>query len=179
MLRTIWDMLFSRAHTQKLRVRGDVDGLVRLLRDPLWIVRANAAEALWQPDGVPPGDSRAVEPLIRVMRTDDSARVRRDAAVALGRHWKGDPKALQPLIEALKNDENPDVRRDAAWALGKQGNPQATLQPLMAALQSDEQHVQNVCAEALEELGELSAAEPLRNAGFEKAARRIEERSGY
>ena len=184
----IWNLLFSRGRTQKLRVRGDVDELIRLLYDPVMIVRANAAEALWQPVGVPapPEDTRPVEHLIWVMRNDDSGRVRRDATVALGRHWKGDPRAIQPLIKALRSDRSPDVRSAAAWALGKQGNPQAVLQPLIAALQDNDRtsdlipaRVCQDCAKALEELGDPDAVQSLREAGFEAEAKRIEEKSGY
>ena len=182
----IWNLLFSRARTQKLRVGGDVDELIRLLHHSQWIVRANAAEALWQPVGVPLGDTRAVEPLIWIMRNDDSGRVRRDATVALGRHWKGDPRAIQPLIKALGSDESPDVRGDAAWSLSQQGRPQLMLRPLIAGLQDNARksdlipaRVCQDCAKALEELGDLSAVLPLKEAGFEAEAKRIEEKSGY
>ena len=58
----------------------------------------------------------AVESLMRRLR-DDSPRVRRSAAWALGSLEAR--IALLPLIEMLERDSDPRVRQTAAWALGQ------------------------------------------------------------
>lgn len=61
------------------------------------------------------GDSRAVEPLIEVLKDEnEDEQVLREAAIALGK--LGDARAVDPLTEVLK-DEDADVREAAEEAL--------------------------------------------------------------
>ena len=91
----------------------------RLLRDPNppapAIIRPATATlpALVAPP--PPSD-------LLVLLGDPEARVRRRAALALGR--VGLPDAVEPLTRAL-GDEEPEVRQMAAFALGLIGSPAA------------------------------------------------------
>jgi HEAT repeat protein len=86
----------------------------------------------------PPSD------LIRLLN-DSEARVRRRAAMALGR--VGLPEAVDPLAMRL-NDEEPDVRLMAAFALGQIGDA-AARPALLAALADPDPRVQGRAAEAL------------------------------
>ena len=88
--------------------------------------------------------------LIRLL-SDNEARVRRRAALALGR--VGLPEAVEPLT-GLLGDEDPDVRQMAAFALGLIGD--AAARPgLLAALEDADPEVQGRAAEALGMIGDL------------------------
>jgi HEAT repeat protein len=76
----------------------DVNSLVKKLNDEKPERRLEAASTLGKLR-----DSRAVEPLIAVLKKDRNAAVRARAAWALG--WIENPRAVEPLIAAL-NDEN-------------------------------------------------------------------------
>ena len=119
----------------------DTDTLISLLDDYYHdedIVKA-AIETLGKI-----ADSRAVEPLIKVLG-DEEMRVRENAAKALGDI--GDERAVEPLIKALSHDhQNADtltdvygkqhqqvVRLTAAEALGKIGDERA-VEPLIKML---------------------------------------------
>ena len=91
----------------------------RLLRDPnpppplVLVPATNTQPAIVAPP--PPSD------LIRLLG-DPEARVRRRAALSLGR--VGLPAAVEPLTKLLA-DEEPDVRQMSAFALGLIGSPDA------------------------------------------------------
>ena len=59
-------------------------------------------------------------PDLTVLVTDSEARIRRRAALAIGR--VGLPAGVQPLVATL-SDSDPDVREMAAFALGLIGDP--------------------------------------------------------
>jgi HEAT repeat protein len=88
---------------------------------------------------------------------DEEAKVRADAAEALGHLGVADPETLQALREALR-DEDTGVRAGAALALGRLGaaDPQ-TLQALREALRDEEPMVR---ASAVWPLGRLGVADP-------------------
>jgi HEAT repeat protein/cyclophilin family peptidyl-prolyl cis-trans isomerase len=123
----------------------------RILRDPNPpppVVLAPATErrpAIVAPP--PPSD------LIRLLR-DPEARVRRRAALALGR--VGLPEAVEPLTLLLA-DEDPEVRQMAAFALGLIGDPSART-PLLAALKDGNGIVSGRAAEALGLIGDRADA---------------------
>ena len=95
----------------------------------------------------PPSD------LIRLL-TDGEARVRRRAALALGR--VGLREAVEPLTRLLRDNE-PEVRQMAAFALGLIGDAAART-TLLAALADPDPGVQGRAAEALGMLGDRADA---------------------
>ncbi len=128
-------------------------------------------------------DERTVEPLIAIFQdTGCAPEVRVTAAQVLAQI--GDGRAVQPLIVALM-DEDPYIRRSAAGALERmQSVPnsgegyawylfaerrfadcarlgEAAVEPLIAALGDDDDAVRCSAAEALGEIGDKRAVEPL------------------
>ena len=68
------------------------------------------------------GDPEAAPELVPLLR-DGEARIRADAAFALGRlEWEG---AGEPLVEALEREEDPEVRTRILEALGLVGDEEA------------------------------------------------------
>jgi HEAT repeat protein len=92
--------------------------------------------------------------LIRLL-ADSEARVRRRAALAVGR--VGQREGVSPLIAVLA-DPDPEVRQMAAFALGLLGDPQAR-EPLVAALADPQPIVKGSAAEALGLIGDVAAAD--------------------
>ncbi len=152
--------LFGPPNIEKMKARGDVQGLIKALGyktrgvdfQTESKIRHAAAGALVE-IGAP-----AVEPLLVALRNEDMA-VRYRAAYALGDI--GDRRAVEPLIAALK-DAYGDVRRAAATALGKIGDLRA-VEPLLAMFNNDreDQYIRRACAEALGKISDLRAVEPL------------------
>ena len=94
--------------------------------------------------------------LIRLL-ADDEARIRRRAALAIGRVALKD--GVPPLVGAL-TDGNPEVRQMAAFALGLIGDASAR-DPLIGALGDPSPLVQGSAAEALGLIGDAAAADAL------------------
>lgn len=86
---------------------------------------------------------------------DAEARVRRRAALAIGRVGLSD--GIAPLSVRLAQDPEPDVRLMAAFALGLIGDPAAS-GALVAALTDPDPRVQGRAAEALGLLGDRGSA---------------------
>lgn len=99
------------------------------------------------------GDVKAVEPLIKALKSDNQALVRVHAAQAF---WKLiDKRVIDPLIASLK-DPYYMVRSYSARALGKQNDvdtERKSVQPLIEVLQNDEFF--GARAEAAEALGTI------------------------
>lgn len=121
----------------------------RILRDP-------APAAVVAPTGraprvapVPP-----VVPDLLELLTDADARLRRRAALGVGR--VGLPDGVMPLV-GLVRDSDPDVRAMACFALGLLRSPQA-VDALQAALDDADARVQGRAAEALGSIGDTRAA---------------------
>ena len=94
--------------------------------------------------------------LIRLLG-DSEARVRRRAALALGR--VGLPAAVEPLTRVLA-DEEFEVRQMAAFALGLLADPSAR-PALLKALDDPEPTVQGRAAEALGSIGDRADADAI------------------
>jgi HEAT repeat protein/cyclophilin family peptidyl-prolyl cis-trans isomerase len=94
--------------------------------------------------------------LIRLL-SDDEARIRRRAALAIGH--VGLAEGVQPLVGLLA-DTDPEVRQMAAFALGLLGDKGAR-DPLVAALGDASPSVQGSAAEALGLIGDPSAADAI------------------
>jgi cyclophilin family peptidyl-prolyl cis-trans isomerase/HEAT repeat protein len=101
----------------------------------------------------PPPDS---SPDLAVLVKDSEARVRRRAALALGR--VGLPEGVAPLTATL-TDPDPDVRAMAAFGLGLLGTQAASAEaPLTALLADPTPLVRGRAAEALGQIGATNAA---------------------
>lgn len=137
-------------HEQKLAAIVRLED-ARVLRDPA-------------PPPAPPVQRRGrgvalppPPPDLVVFLRDADARVRRRAALAIGR--VGLAEGVAPLVAAL-SDPDPDVRAMAAFGLGLLRDRNAVA-PLVAALADGDAGVQGRAAEALGHIGDRSAAEPI------------------
>ena len=126
----------------------------RVLRDPapevaplLPVVRRGEKAPAVVPPPAPPD-------LVRLL-SDGEARVRRRAALAIGR--VGSRDGVAPLVTVL-GDPDPEVRQMAAFALGLVGDKSAR-DPLVAALGDESPLVQGSAAEALGLVGDVGAAD--------------------
>lgn len=123
----------------------------RILGDAPASPRAGAA-----PRAAAAGATAPPQPQLVAYLDDASSRIRRRAALALGR--VGLPDAVEPLARRLGTAEpEPEVRLMAAFALGLIGDPAATA-PLRLALEDPSPKVRGRAAEALGRLGDASAA---------------------
>ena len=129
----------------------------RVLRDPSPViapvmpapVKGKKPAAAIEPPPPPPD-------LLRML-TDGEARIRRRAALAVGR--VGLPAGVPPLVELMK-DGDAEVRQMAAFALGLIGDRSAR-DPLIAALADESPLMKGSAAEALGLIGDAAAAEPI------------------
>lgn len=96
-------------------------------------------------------------PDLLALLTDQEARVRRRAALAVGRVGLGEGVTL---LASLLADPDAEVRQMAAFALGLIGDGRAR-DPLVAALQDASPLVQGSAAEALGRVGDAGAAAPI------------------
>jgi hypothetical protein len=87
------------------------DELIARLRSNVSDEAAAAARALAEL-----GDSRAVDPLVQVMKQTNVPAVRDAAAVAL--RDLGDPRALRPLLELIADPKTESHRGTLVYALG-------------------------------------------------------------
>ena len=130
-----------------------------------WILRLEDQRLLRDPQPPPAAadTAPAVEPTpgqrpdLVALLTDAAARVRRRAALAIGR--VGRPEGVAPLAARLADPE-PEVRQMAAFALGMLGAAAAG-EPLVRALDDPAPLVQGRAAEALGRIGAADAAEPI------------------
>ena len=156
-----------------------VEPLIESMKYKDGSVRGGAAQALGEI-----GDKRAVEPLINALKADKSEYARRQIAQALGE--LGDPMAIEPLIQALR-DEDSSLREVAAKSLDKLGwNPgediakvyyliakkqwkeftkigKQAVEQLIQTLKDEDSQVRDGAAQALGEIGDKRAVEPLIN----------------
>jgi cyclophilin family peptidyl-prolyl cis-trans isomerase/HEAT repeat protein len=123
----------------------------RVLRDPAAPAPAAATPAGRRVASVPAPPVADLASLL----VDADARVRRRAALAIGR--VGLPAGARPLATALAADADADVRQMAAFALGLLRNPSAVTS-LRTALRDPSPLVQGRAAEALGALGDTASA---------------------
>ena len=129
----------------------------RVLRDAPSVAEADAPTPA---GGAGRGEAGAAGPRQRpdllALLDDPSSRIRRRAALALGR--VGLAPAVEPLARRLGADEpEAEVRLMAAFALGLIGDP-AAAPPLRLALEDPSPKVRGRAAEALGRLGDETAA---------------------
>ena len=98
------------------------------------------------------------QPNLLTLITDSEARIRRRAALAIGRTRL--PEALPALAPVLATDVEPEVRQMAAFAMGLIGGSPATA-PLTTALNDADPLVQGRAAEALGLIAHKAAADPI------------------
>jgi len=97
-------------------------------------------------------------PDLAPMLADTEARVRRRAALAIGR--VGLSEGVDPLLPVLSSDSEPEVRQMAAFALGLIGDRRAK-DAVIAALADSSPLVQGSAAEALGLIGDPSAVDAI------------------
>ncbi len=124
----------------------------RLLRDP-----APPVDAAAEPAAAAAAPPRPVRPDLVELLADPSPRVRRRAALAIGR--VGRPEGIAPLVASL-GDAEAEVRQMSAFALGLLGDESAA-EPLLLALDDPSPLVQGRAAEALGRIGAAGAAEAI------------------
>ena len=129
----------------------------RVLRDPAPPVAAAppGAPALRRGEKAPAVVPPPPPPDLARLLGDGEARVRRRAALAIGR--VGLRNGVEPLVTLL-GDDDPEVRHMAAFGLGLIGD-KAAVAPLMMALADESPIVQGGAAEALGLIGDASAAD--------------------
>jgi HEAT repeat protein/cyclophilin family peptidyl-prolyl cis-trans isomerase len=123
------------------------------------------------PQGRPGATAVAVvppQPNLLTLVTDTEARVRRRAALAIGRTRLAE--GIPALVPVLSGDADAEVRQMAAFALGLIGDARAAA-PLETALSDPEAIVQGRAAEALGLIGHRAGAGPIADmmAGHTKA----------
>ena len=129
----------------------------RILRDSAPAVAPPPPPAAARGRTAPPAQAAAPAPTADLVRLlgDEEARIRRRAALAIGR--VGLAEGVAALVPVL-NDAEAEVRQMAAFALGLIGDRSAR-DPLIAALRDASPLVQGSAAEALGLLGDPGAAD--------------------
>ncbi len=142
---------FEQKHSWILRLEDQ-----RILRDPTPIAPSLAPAPPGQ-SSLPPTTIVAPAADLLALLTDDEARIRRRAALAVGH--VGLREAVPPLLERL-TDADPEVRQMAAFALGLLGDVRAR-DRLIAALGDEAIVVRGSAAEALGLLGDAGASDAI------------------
>lgn len=110
--------------------------------------------------------------LIRILRTDSAASVRKVAAWGLQR-YATDANAQTALANALRTDTDARVRTMSAWALAHTASP-AALQALRAAFSSDrDEDVRETAVWGLGTHGEQADAELIANSLTSEASKEV------
>jgi cyclophilin family peptidyl-prolyl cis-trans isomerase/HEAT repeat protein len=123
----------------------------RILRDPRApVLPAPVTQASRVPIPPPPPP-----PDLVLLLSDGEARIRRRAAIAVGR--VGLPEGVPALVRLLQTDTDQEVRQMAAFALGLIGDPSA-VEPLRAAVADPVPLVAGRAAEALGLIGDTASA---------------------
>ena len=130
---------------------------------PAPVVPPKGRRVVPQPEPPPPDSS----PDLAVLVKDSEARVRRRAALALGRVGLPDGVAL---LTATLADSDPDVRAMAAFALGLLGTQSASAEGALTVLLADSSPiVRGRAAEALGQIGAVTAADAIAKVAAEYA----------
>jgi HEAT repeat protein len=139
-----------KPNIEKMKAKGDVEGLIKALEHKDRRVREGAAFALERLGWKPGDDTEKVRYLIVKREWDDLAGL-------------GGP-AVQSLIQALRDeedeeDEDRDVRIGPAEALRKIGEP--AVESLIQTLKDWDDDVRYQAAELLRVIGDARAVEPM------------------
>ncbi|HJZ82604.1 MAG TPA: M56 family metallopeptidase, partial [Pyrinomonadaceae bacterium] len=129
--------------------------LANQLSNPSAVVRRNAAWAIGELTGMPPGSRAAAVPQLIALLTDSDAWIRMAAARALGE--LRDRRATERLIANL-SDADWKVRELSAWALSEMKDRRAVESLCRVLLTDPNVEVRRSAAEAL---GEIRSAEAL------------------
>lgn len=132
--------------------------LLEALTDEDDEVRGSAASAL---SSIREAKGRAVEPLLRLLQTDKSPRVRQCAAGTLGRLAWDQPRVIDALLAAMK-DESALVRGGAVAGLsGCRKGSEKVIRAFLSALSDPADHVRREAVRFLGKLREKRAVDPL------------------
>ena len=118
-----------------------VEQLLELLNHPVPLTRSPAARILGLTR-----DAKALDPLLRVLRSDEVWLVRLWAAKGLGD--LANDEAFDALAETMRSDEKNRVRAAAAEAIGKLRTPKSK-EVLQEALKDEDSGVREVAEEAI------------------------------
>jgi deoxyhypusine monooxygenase len=110
------------------------------------------------------GNEAMVEPLCKILKSDESPLTRHEAAFTMGQ--LGYRSAVPALVEAMLHDSSPIVRHESAVALSSIGED-AVIAPLKKAIEDDDEDVRNSALIAFEYLTYLKTK---REAASEAAA---------
>ncbi len=111
-------MFFLKPNVEKLKEKGNVEGLIKALKYKDPSIRRKAANAL--------GELKAKESLDALIDAlaDEDVKVRLEVVRALGR--LGDSRAVEALINVVKGDESLDVKLEAIKSLKSIGYSKTT-----------------------------------------------------
>ncbi len=126
----------------------------RILRDPLPPPAPVPASSTKGPQAAPPSPPGFD---LTTLVSDEEARVRRRAALAIGRVRLADGV---PVLAGVLKDADPEVRQMAAFAIGLIGD-RSGRDPLLDALRDPDGRVQGRAAEALGLIGDKGDAAPI------------------
>jgi hypothetical protein len=133
----------KKTDIERLKERGEINGLIRLLKDWDPDIRWRAADAL---GSLGTGATRS---LIRVLKRKNQ-HVRLGVIEALGEI--GDPEAVPALLALISTEKRSEIKFLAAIALGDIGDQRAV--PMLSDLLSDgSKYVRFGAASALDKLG--------------------------
>ncbi|XGI84209.1 HEAT repeat domain-containing protein [Halorutilales archaeon Cl-col2-1] len=145
-----------------------VEDLIKALNDEYLYVRKTAAYALGSVGG-----EEVIDPLLDSL-TDDEVLVRESITIALIEILSKAPveeshrirekiasrledldteMGVAPVVSALEESSQAPIRRNAAWLLGHIGN-RRMIDPLIDALEDDDQQVRRLAATSLTEIGQ-------------------------
>jgi len=121
-------------------------------------------------------DRASIETLIKVLLNDPCAKIRAEAAYALGE--TGDKEALWSLIEAT-GDKDEKVREWTAYSLGKLKDKTATGKLILLMEEDSCEKVRSNAAWALGSTGDMEATEPLIKAMKNDSSPRVRANAAY
>jgi len=145
--------LFSKKPNIESMIKDkDIEGLILALEHKNHNVRKSAVNGLGKL-----GDSKAIDPLIKVLNKEENKYVIQQVGYAL--ELIGDPKAVEGLILALDH-KNGTVRFYAGQCLGHLGDSKA-VEPLINALSDKDLGVRSGAVTALRNIKDPRAIKPL------------------
>lgn len=146
-----------KPNIKRMEKKKNIKGLLKALEHDITSIQEEAAKALGRI-----GDASAVEPLIKLLNPKKQISrlisIRGFAVDVLGDI--GDARAVEPLIESLRWDDA-YVQKKAIWALGKIGDKRALEWLILELQKSPDGDFRSAAADAIDDIGDASAVEPL------------------